>query len=103
MMFQLLQKFNPTASLLRMKSFVSRHDYIFSLLCLLNVNMGKLKQKEMKQFGTTLMLAFDYFRRIYLILPLSQHLKRTRCSKLALLLFSPLPSLSTSTHYFRGL
>ena len=41
MMFQLLQKFNPTASLLRMKSFVSRHDYIFSLLCLLNVNMGE--------------------------------------------------------------
>jgi formate-dependent nitrite reductase membrane component NrfD len=40
-MFQLLQRFNPTASLLRMKSFVSRHDYIFSLLCLLNVNMGK--------------------------------------------------------------
>lgn len=40
-MFQLLQKFNPTASLLRMKSFVSRHDYVFSLLCLLNVNMGE--------------------------------------------------------------
>ena len=68
MMFQLLQKFNPTASLLRMKSFVSRHDYIFSLLCLLNVNMGKLKQKEMKQFGTTLMFAFGYLRRISLIL-----------------------------------
>lgn len=39
-MFQLLNRFNPTASLLRMKSFVARHDYIFTLLLLLNVNMG---------------------------------------------------------------
>ena len=39
-MFQLLHRFNPTASLLRMKSFVARNDYIFSLLLLLNVNMG---------------------------------------------------------------
>lgn len=49
-MFQLLQRFNPTASLLRMKSFVSRHDYIFSLLCLLNVNMGKLIPKLQSTF-----------------------------------------------------
>ena len=39
-MFQLLHRFNPTASLLRMKSYVARNDYIFSLLLLLNVNMG---------------------------------------------------------------
>ena len=52
-MFQLLHRFNPTASLLRMKTFIARHDYIFSLLLLLNVNMGafdiSLKQKMQQQ------------------------------------------------------
>ena len=38
-LFLLWSRYNPTASLLRMKSFVARHDYIFSLLLLLNVNM----------------------------------------------------------------
>ena len=38
----LLRRLNPTASLLRASSFVARHDYIFALLCLLNVNMGAL-------------------------------------------------------------
>eukprot|EP00617_Octactis_speculum_P020116 CAMPEP_0185769624 /NCGR_PEP_ID=MMETSP1174-20130828/55055_1 /TAXON_ID=35687 /ORGANISM="Dictyocha speculum, Strain CCMP1381" /LENGTH=465 /DNA_ID=CAMNT_0028454763 /DNA_START=6 /DNA_END=1400 /DNA_ORIENTATION=+ len=40
LMFQLLLRINPSASLLRMKSFLARHDYLFSLLLLLNVNMG---------------------------------------------------------------
>ena len=38
----LLRRLNPTTSLLRAASFVSRHDYLFALLCLLNVNMGAL-------------------------------------------------------------
>jgi hypothetical protein len=38
----LLRRLNPTTSLLRASSFVARHDYLFSLLCLLNVNMGAL-------------------------------------------------------------
>eukprot|EP00752_Nemacystus_decipiens_P008440 g7544.t1 len=38
----LMQRLNPTGSLLRARSFVARHDYIFALLCLLNVNMGAL-------------------------------------------------------------
>ena len=38
----LLRRLNPTASLLRAAVFVARHDYIFALLCLLNVNMGAL-------------------------------------------------------------
>ncbi|GMH54787.1 hypothetical protein TrVE_jg303 [Triparma verrucosa] len=38
----LLRRLNPTASLLRAAPFVARHDYLFSLLCLLNVNMGAL-------------------------------------------------------------
>ncbi|GMH77153.1 hypothetical protein TL16_g07307, partial [Triparma laevis f. inornata] len=38
----LLRRLNPTASLLRASPFVARHDYLFSLLCLLNVNMGAL-------------------------------------------------------------
>jgi len=37
LMYQLLQRFNPKASMLRMKSFVARHDYVFGLLLLLNV------------------------------------------------------------------
>ncbi|CAM9297046.1 unnamed protein product [Ectocarpus sp. 4 AP-2014] len=38
----LMQRLNPTGSLLRARPFVARHDYIFTLLCLLNVNMGAL-------------------------------------------------------------
>jgi hypothetical protein len=38
----LLRRLNPTTSLLRASSFVARHDYLFALLCLLNVNMGAL-------------------------------------------------------------
>ena len=38
----LLRRLNPTASLLRAAVFVARHDYLFALLCLLNVNMGAL-------------------------------------------------------------
>lgn len=37
-----MQRLNPTGSLLRARPFVVRHDYIFALLCLLNVNMGAL-------------------------------------------------------------
>lgn len=38
----LMQRLNPTGSLLRARPFVARNDYIFALLCLLNVNMGAL-------------------------------------------------------------
>mmetsp|Transcript_23568 Transcript_23568/g.30565 ORF Transcript_23568/g.30565 Transcript_23568/m.30565 type:complete len:728 (-) Transcript_23568:351-2534(-) len=38
----LLRRLNPTASMLRASRFCARHDYIFSLLCYLNVNMGAL-------------------------------------------------------------
>jgi hypothetical protein len=38
----LLRRLNPTASILKASSFVIKHDYIFSLLCLLNINMGAL-------------------------------------------------------------
>lgn len=37
-----MQRLNPTGSLLRARPFVAQHDYIFTLLCLLNVNMGAL-------------------------------------------------------------
>ncbi|CAM9490589.1 unnamed protein product, partial [Heterosigma akashiwo] len=36
----LLRRLNPTASMLRASRFCARHDYVFSLLCYLNVNMG---------------------------------------------------------------
>jgi hypothetical protein len=38
----LLRRLNPTASILKASSFVLRHHQIYSLLCLLNVNMGAL-------------------------------------------------------------
>lgn len=42
-----MQRLNPTGSLLRARPFVARHDYIFTLLCLLNVNMGALNTSAM--------------------------------------------------------
>ncbi|CAM9172174.1 unnamed protein product [Chrysoparadoxa australica] len=41
-MLGLLRRLNPSASLLQAGPFIRRHDYLFSLLCLLNVNMGAL-------------------------------------------------------------
>ena len=38
----LLKRLNPTAQILRARSFCRHHEYIFALLCLLNVNMGAL-------------------------------------------------------------
>ena len=49
----LMQRLNPTGSLLRARPFVARHDYIFTLLCLLNVNMGALNTSAMLGGGET--------------------------------------------------
>jgi hypothetical protein len=38
----LLRKLNPTSQILRAKAFCRYHEYIFALLCLLNINMGAL-------------------------------------------------------------
>ena len=38
----LLRRLNPTAQMLRAAAFCRHHEYIFALLCLLNVNMGAL-------------------------------------------------------------
>jgi hypothetical protein len=38
----ILRKFNPTGQMLRARAFCIHHEYIFALLCLLNVNMGAL-------------------------------------------------------------
>ncbi len=38
----LLQRLNPTSQILRASTFCKHHEYIFALLCLLNVNMGAL-------------------------------------------------------------
>ena len=38
----LLRRLNPTAQMLRASAFCRHHEYIFALLCLLNVNMGAL-------------------------------------------------------------
>lgn len=39
----LLKRFNPTSQILRATAFCRHHDYIFALLCMLNVNMGALE------------------------------------------------------------
>lgn len=38
----LLRRFNPTQTILRASTLIARHDYIFALLCLVNVNMDSL-------------------------------------------------------------
>jgi hypothetical protein len=38
----LLQRLNPTSQILQASTFCKHHEYIFALLCLLNVNMGAL-------------------------------------------------------------
>lgn len=38
----LLRRLNPTSQLLRASAFCRYHDYIFALICMLNINMGAL-------------------------------------------------------------
>lgn len=38
----LLRRLNPTSQLLRASAFCRFHDYIFALICMLNINMGAL-------------------------------------------------------------
>ena len=38
----LLRKLNPTSQILRARAFCRYHEYIFALLCMLNINMGAL-------------------------------------------------------------
>lgn len=39
----LLRRLNPTLQLLRASAFCRFHDYIFTLICILNINMGVLE------------------------------------------------------------
>jgi hypothetical protein len=38
----LLRRLNPTSQILRASAFCRHHDYIFALICMLNINMGAL-------------------------------------------------------------
>lgn len=38
----LMQRLNPTSQILQASTFCKHHEYIFALLCMLNVNMGAL-------------------------------------------------------------
>lgn len=38
----LLRRLNPTSQILRASAFCRYHDYIFALICMLNINMGAL-------------------------------------------------------------
>lgn len=45
----LLRRLNPTSQLLRAVAFCRYHDYIFSLICMLNVNMGSLDARDSQE------------------------------------------------------
>jgi hypothetical protein len=56
----LLRRLNPTASMLKASAFVIRHEYIFALLCLLNVNMGALDLSRPSQDAGAIRTAESY-------------------------------------------
>jgi hypothetical protein len=45
----LLQRMNPTSQILQASTFIKHHEYIFALLCMLNVNMGALDLSKSSQ------------------------------------------------------
>jgi len=47
----LLRRLNPTSQILRARAFCRYHEYIFALLCLLNVNMGALDLSKAGEGG----------------------------------------------------
>ena len=47
----LLRRLNPTAQILRASAFCRHHEYIFALLCMLNVNMGALNISKKSQLS----------------------------------------------------
>eukprot|EP00598_Pedospumella_elongata_P004268 CAMPEP_0184977100 /NCGR_PEP_ID=MMETSP1098-20130426/7851_1 /TAXON_ID=89044 /ORGANISM="Spumella elongata, Strain CCAP 955/1" /LENGTH=765 /DNA_ID=CAMNT_0027500049 /DNA_START=110 /DNA_END=2407 /DNA_ORIENTATION=- len=47
----LLRRLNPTAQILRASAFCRHHEYIFALLCMLNINMGALNISNSKSSG----------------------------------------------------
>ena len=64
-MFQILRRFNPTSALMEMKTFVARHEYVFTLLLQLNVNMGSfdVSREAMAENVRTCTGALPYSRR----------------------------------------
>jgi hypothetical protein len=49
----LLRRLNPTSQLLRASAFCRYHDYIFTLICMLNINMGALDLHPPSHNNTT--------------------------------------------------
>jgi hypothetical protein len=47
----LLRRLNPTSQLLRAAAFCRYHDYIFALICMLNINMAALDLGRKGDFG----------------------------------------------------
>lgn len=47
----LLRRLNPTAQILRASAFCRHHEYIFALLCMLNINMGALNISNSHKSG----------------------------------------------------
>ena len=65
-MFQLLSRVNPTFSLMRCSEFMVRHDFIFSLVLQLNVNMGAFdtSMEVMRESITDAFAAFSLLQQV---------------------------------------
>ena len=65
-MFQLLSRVNPTHSLMRCSEFMVRHDHLFSLVLLLNVNMGAfdMSMEVMRESITDAFAAFSLLQQV---------------------------------------
>ncbi len=56
----LLRRLNPTTQLLRAAAFCRYHDYIFALICMLNINMGALDLGRSATSSTSSAAIDDY-------------------------------------------
>jgi hypothetical protein len=54
----LMRRLNPTASILKAHRFCADNDYLFALLCLLNVNMGALDLSRTKSQDSSVVDAY---------------------------------------------
>jgi hypothetical protein len=57
----LLKRLNPTFQLLRAVAFCRFHDYIFALICMLNVNMGSLDLVRSSQNDQRYVICLCYY------------------------------------------
>ena len=81
----LLRRLNPTAQILRASAFCRHHEYIFALLCMLNVNMGALniskKDSDLEESGEADLYATQLLAQLAAIYASMDNNKRMRVCK----------------------